>query len=570
MKKSLFIFILAAAAGLCSILFAAWTVDSEKEKITVVETVVEGDAAAAEGILVEIGTHWEGQLLWSTRYRPGSVQAAESSFDFSSQPVRWNDSNPRAWSSSFAGSGEAGRWRNRSTAYVDLDVVSIHFGTVHVASESAATEPGAHIISDDMPYARLLQAAEDQTAAGETRTVTLRLRDYYDYYPLEFSVVGEDGHVYSEASWRQFATEYFKLLVPEDEMLQVTIRKGQEKGVLDLDCHSMGGGYFPIVTSALGDEGYYFSFYLEGADADFEEIEEIQEKLGGQYALYWQPAAKPPKKSSGKVQIDPEQMEKAALLPDGAIPLTMRLDREGEMLYLLAMQKERYILLVYTAHKGELILQQQLTIPDTVFAVGAGAVAEEADPAAGEVGPAAEEAGSAAGEVDPATGEAVLAAADEADPSTAAAEAEGNGHVYFREMTVQEDGILLTWQDSRFVFIARQGEEYRLWCVGVFPVDKSSLTYEHAFSYESVFPYEHAFAFDGTRLALAAFESWDSLDSRLLVYREGQLVYSGYYQYSGELDAALGMDRKIIPWGDRFNNYRRQGMWPNPLHVSFG
>ena len=67
MKKILCIFILAAAAGLCAILFAFRAVDSGNGKITVTETVVEGDAAAAEGILVEIRTHWEGHLLWSTK-----------------------------------------------------------------------------------------------------------------------------------------------------------------------------------------------------------------------------------------------------------------------------------------------------------------------------------------------------------------------------------------------------------------------------------------------------------------------------------------------------------------------
>lgn len=515
MKKNLCIFILAAAAGLCSIPLAVWTVDSGKENITVTETVLEGSVEEAEGISVEIGTHWEGKLLWNTEYQPGHVQDAASEFDFSSQGTKWSYSNLRAWSSSFTYSGEVGDWRDRSTAYVKLDVVSTDFGTAQ-AYNAAGYRTYFDVMIEDLPWSRLLQAAKDQTAAGETRTVTLRIRDYYDYYPLEFSVNDVSGF----DSLGEYAKEFFKFPIPEDERLQVTIRKNQDGEVLELDCHSIGERYFPVTTSVYGDTGYYFSFYLQGNNKN---LEEIQRKFGEQYAVYWLPLAG---EGSKTPVVDMEQMKSAAQLPEGAIPVTMRLDRERHILYLLALQKERYILLTYLVDGENLTLLQQLTVFDTV-----------------------------------------LAAADSATEGTA-------DHLHFRKMTVQEDGILLTWQDNRFAFIARDGEEYRFWCTDVFPAaakEEDLKVWLSAGGYlasESAFPYEHAFAFDGTRLALAAFENWVSLDSRLLVYREGQLVYSGYYQYSGELDAALGINDKIIPWGDSFSGRRRDAAVLKPLHVS--
>lgn len=514
MKKDLFIFILAAAAGLCSIPLVVWTVDSGKGNITVTETVLEGSVEEAEGISVEIGTHWEGKLLWNTEYQPGHVQDAASEFDFSSQGTKWSYSNWMAWSSNFTYSGEVGDWRDRSTAYVQIGVVSTDFGTMR-AYNAAGNRTYFDVRVEDFPWSRLLQAAKEQTAVGETRTVTLRIRDYYDYYPLEFSV-NDNGF----ASLGEYAEEFFKLPIPEDERLQVTIRKDQDGKVLELNCHSTGEGYFPVTTSVYGDTGYYFSFYLVGNNEDFEDV---QKEFGGQYAVYWLPLAG---EGSKTPIVDMEQMKSAAQLPEGAIPVTMRLDRERRILYLLALQKERYILLTYLVDDENLTLLQQLTVFDTA-----------------------------------------LAAADSATEGAA-------DHFYFRKMTVQEDGILLTWQNNHFAFIARDGEEYRFWCTGVFPAaakEEDLKVWLSAGGYlasESAFPYEHAFAFDGTRLALAAFENWVSLDSRFLVYREGQLVYSGYYQYSGELDAALGTYDKIIPWGDNFSGRRRDAAVLKPLRVS--
>lgn len=518
MKKDLCIFILAAAAGLCAIPIAVWTVDSGKGNIMVTETVLEGSVEEAEGISVEVGTHWEGKLLWNTEYQPGHVQDAASKFDFSSQGTKWSYSNWEAWSSNFTYSGEVGDWRDRSTAYVKLGVVSTDFGTAR-AYNAAGNRTYFDVMIEDLPWSRLLKAAKEQTPAGETRTVTLRIRDYYDYYPLEFSVNNVSGF----DSLDEYAKEFFKFPIPEDERLQIMICKDQAGEVLELNCHGTGEGYFPVTTSVYGDTGYYFSFYLQGKDKNFEEI---QRKFGGQYAVYWLPLAG---EGSKTPIVDMEQMKSAAQLPEGAIPVTMQLDRERQILYLLALQKEQYIMLTYSVDEGNLTLLQQLTVIDNA----------------------------------PAAADSAIGGAED--------------HLHFRKMTVQEDGILLTWQDNRFAFIAREGEEYRFWCTGVFPAAakeqeeealKAWLSAGGYLASESAFPYEHAFAFDGTRLALAAFENWASLDSRLLVYREGQLVYSGYYQYSGELDQALGTYDKIIPWGDSFSGRRRDATVLKPLHVS--
>lgn len=484
MKKSLCIFILTVAAGLCSVLYVFRVVDGEKGNIVVTETVLAGDAAAAEGIFVEIGTHWKGQLLWNTVYQPGYVQEAVSSFDFSGQGTAWNNS---AWLG----------WGGR-TEYVSLDIEPGNFGTAYADSGHS------NVVTENMPWSRVLQAAANQTTPGETRTVTLRVRDYYDYYPVEMYAVfrGKTGYFPSYCQSKEFTTDFFRLRIPEDEEFLVTVGKDWDGEILDLKCSSAGKGYYPVTTAVLGEKGYWFSFYLQG-DRD---SEELPGEFGGKYAVYWLP-------STEKAKADYEQMKAAVQLPEGVSPVAMELDGEERFLYLLALRKGQYILLTYSVDEGNLTLLQQLLVLDA---------ASDFD-----VDIKRDDAGCAA---------------------------------HFRKMTVQEDGILLAWENGRFVFISRDGEECRSWCTGIFPADGETVY---------AFPYEHAFSFDGTRLAIAAFEGWDSLDSRLLVYREGQLVYSGYYQYSGELDRELDMSMtdRVMPWG--VTNGRRYGMdvRPSPVRV---
>ena len=252
-------------------------------------------------------------------------------------------------------------------------------------------------------------------------------------------------------------TEYFQFPIPEDESFQVTVRKDWDGEVVELNCHSAGEGYYPVTVSALGDTGFYFSFYIEGKNKGFEQL---KREFGGQYAVYWLPFEDKERMSGA----DLEQMRAAAWLPEDALPVTMQYDRERRILYLLAAQREQYILLTYLVDEGELTLLQQLEILSIVDAAGKPAPTEDA----------------------------------------------GNTDFSeFSKMSVQEDGILLTWRDNGFVFLAGDGEAYRFWCGGIFPAKEKG-------EGVSAFPYEHAFAFDGTRLALAAFEDWGSLDSRLL------------------------------------------------------
>lgn len=127
---------------------------------------------------------------------------------------------------------------------------------------------------------------------------------------------------------------------------------------------------------------------------------------------------------------------------------------------------------------------------------------------------------------------------------------EGRGS--FCGMQVEKGGILLTWEDNSFSFVAEEGGEYGEWCRGTFPESDSSRENE-SFPEKQPFPEEQACLFDGERLTLAAYESWRSLNVLLAVYsREGQ-TYSGRYVHSGNenRDAEFDPASRLLPRGYR-------------------
>lgn len=89
-----------------------------------------------------------------------------------------------------------------------------------------------------------------------------------------------------------------------------------------------------------------------------------------------------------------------------------------------------------------------------------------------------------------------------------------------------DGGILFTWNDNNFSFV------------------------EKAEGVQNPFPRENACLFDGKRLVLAAFENWDDMAVRLVVYnREGQL-YCGSYRSSQDGEF-FGDEPGILPQGAR-------------------
>lgn len=184
--------------------------------------------------------------------------------------------------------------------------------------------------------------------------------------------------------------------------------------------------------------------------------------------------------------MDLMQVEKLQDVPDDVLPLEMLLDKERRRLFLAVQDREGFSLLVYR-------LEGEIPVPD--------------------------------GRIPVKTGRGSLC-----------------------RMREKEGGILLTFQDNSFSFVAEEGGQYREWCRGVFPESAEEDGYSG-----NPFPGEQGCLFDGERLILAAYEDWYGMNVLLAVYDGEGLAYSGRYVHSGNEDRDVEFDPagRLLPQGYR-------------------
>lgn len=201
---------------------------------------------------------------------------------------------------------------------------------------------------------------------------------------------------------------------------------------------------------------------------------------------------------NGIWKMDLTKVRKLQDFPEDMIPVEMQTDDRKEKLFLVVEEKDGYSLLVYRLEGEVPILTRQIPVK--------------------------------------------------------------TGHDAFCGMSLEAGGILLTWTDNSFSFLAEEAGAYQLWCQGGFPESTEPDEY-----YGNPFPEEQVCLFEGSRLVLAAFESWDSLNVLLAVYDEQDLRYSGRYVHSGsdDRDAKYDFNSRMQPQGVRTG---RSG-WGWPLSV---
>lgn len=339
----------------------------------------------------------------------------------------------------------------------------------------------------------------------EKYTEIVRIADYSPSFPLSLEVewysVKYEGD-YNEAC--NYLRDFFHISAAEDQM-EVTVER-KEQGTTVAVHFIENDEQVSIVDVAADDKGkgFYYAYCLENAETG--EWADRGQNMGIFYFPYWV--------QEPFLHIDPTQVKRLCDYPANAVPLRMLVDSEEEILYLAVREKEDYYLLIYQLEDKIPILMQQIPISwDNLSTILANSEEDE----------------------------------DILSPSS------------FCRMLLVDGGVLMTWEDNRFAFIARENGQYRLWCSSVFPknVGKNS---------DSPFPIEQVCLFDGKKLILAAYENWYSTNVLLSVYDEQEQTYSGRYVHSGQQDIDAGYDfhSGIVPQGVRFGVLEismRMGIW---------
>lgn len=487
MKKSLVLTFILLGIALLSFPAALVMVDCGKERIVITEEVLSGDPEAAAGITLKIPVHYDRQLLWDTEYTIGSGRGAESVFSFSSRQVTWGWVSER----------KAGLWLESG---VRVGSALMGFTGNPAASNDVNYVP---VNLENIVFSEAVRAVVERTGDGESHSEIIRVGDYYAYNPVIFETEG--GSVTYEGNYDEacdYLTEFFHISVAEDRV-EITVEKSNTGEIISVRIRKVpeDEAVVAVSASAFGSDGMYYVYLLENTrTGDF--ADRGQNRGIFFFPYEWEA-------DRDLIRLDLTRVRKAGEFPGDVYPIQMLLDEDESLMYLAVKEKEGYGLYIYALERETPVLLQQIPVNRSNLSGNMEYLAQAAD---------------------------------------SSPEEEKDGSVllpYFCRMSLEDGGILMTWSDNSFSFVAREDGRYRWWCDGMFP---ESREYE-----EAPFPIENVCAFDGKRLVLAAYENWYSLNVLTAVYDEQGQKYVGLYRHSEEndIDEGLGIYSKVMPQGTR-------------------
>lgn len=322
MKKSFCVAAVLLALGAAFFVKAVYTVNGQSDDVVITENTLYGDPGTASGLNLRVTSQWQDYLVWDTVY---NVENGETESDFSFYPYEKN-------------------WQEPVSAGVEL-WVPLGWGMARTSSLSHPFDPEGSALSE------VVKAVMERTAPGESRTETVRLSDYYEYFPLEFSIRRNDLNVHYNDDVKFYA-DFFHIPVPDWLTLEIELEKDETGDVIALECSSEYSVYFSGAF-AFGQEGCYFSYYPEN------ESEILTVETGADYGIYYVPYLI---EKYGSNSIDPEQTRMLCGLPSGLITVYMALNENLGELYLMTIEEQDYYLNVYQMEQEKLIQKQKIFV----------------------------------------------------------------------------------------------------------------------------------------------------------------------------------------------------------------
>lgn len=340
MKRSFAVTLLLLLAAVAGIARAHAAVSDTADKVTLTETPLYGDRAAAEGLTVHIDTTCGRRLFWGTTLRLGVENDVETAFRFSQWQEAWGyRGEPGGLSLYLMLSGGSG-WTP---------------GVTPEELRERNTGDAAGIWDyDGSSLYPLWEAAVEQTAAGETKTVTLRLRDYYKYYPfvaeLDLGKMAGDAWGRYDGAIRSF----FRVPVPEEKLVEVTVTRDAAGLITNIDTSDLSGVSISG-DSVVTEDAVWYVFDNSGA---YDSARLDTSEIPGGFGIYRLPYAR---NESGAAYTDGSGLAMVYPLDEDETILRLALDDDGRLLLLTASDGTAYLSVIET---GGVTLLQRLALAE--------------------------------------------------------------------------------------------------------------------------------------------------------------------------------------------------------------
>ena len=266
MRKSWIIMAVLLALSVTLIVSAVVVMADQHDTIVVQEQTLRGDPAAAEGLTIVSKVLSGRHLVWETTYQAGSDPRPKTAFSYHDQ-AQYPVSEAEGW--------------------FTLDIAGINYGmsgTVDLEAAVNLDNYEEHGFHNNM----LLPALDvsKEVKANEELTKQVRLSDYYEYFPVDanYSLINPAMRYRGNSLMLyKFFNDYFRIPVPEELLVDVTVSKDEAGQVYNVDMYESSGeisvGTTAWTSSVVTEEGVFFGLF---GNADFSEIK-------GGYGLYWVP-----------------------------------------------------------------------------------------------------------------------------------------------------------------------------------------------------------------------------------------------------------------------------------------
>ena len=329
MKARAIVLLLCLVLAAGGVVYAAQELHGQREAVSVTETTVTGDRSAAAGLVARQKARSGMALYWDLTIPLDDPAAATAAF---SRPVpkgadEWTSPDSSAWFHiQSAALGGSGTYFVSGVAFDDLDDSDLG-------------------LTGLWP---LLTAVYDRTPAGESRTETLRLRDYLTYYPFSVDLTlglssedygtAEPVQGYDNVSYygtdgtedvTQAINDYFRFPIAEDATLEVKLDKDGEGRIVEISCTPDDDHFSSLDPLSLElSDGLWFSFYRwDDGVLDYSEVP-------GGYGLYHLPVTLEQGRYGLTLTPRPDRLETVVSLPDGASAVDLRRSADGTALLL--------------------------------------------------------------------------------------------------------------------------------------------------------------------------------------------------------------------------------------------
>lgn len=328
MRKILILFAVLLVLSVAILAAGQGRISAMGDDVTITETTVAGDPAAAEGLTVSLHPTYGSHLEWRTVFAAGADPEPKTQYHYSAKTLDdVRTGTPSVW---------------------------MQIGGLNFSMSATGGEVDLEDDTDRMGFVAMLRPAADvaaRTQPGETRTETVSLRDYYDYYSLYLDFYGGVDQTGQAA-----LSDYFRIPVQADVRVEVSIYKDEAGTVYQVECNTLDGGASAYGYGLFTEQGVFLGLGTEdgesgGTQADFSEIQ-------GGYGIYFIPMEQEILATDRIENIYPMD-------PDTEQYVTMEQSFDGTQLLLFTRERGQLFLTVLDLETLETIQRLELPTAET-------------------------------------------------------------------------------------------------------------------------------------------------------------------------------------------------------------